>query len=310
MADFAIVPLPDQATKIRFKEPYGSEGLNLKVAGIIPKGIYRGYIPAPQTGYILRLDPDPVAGDHVGVVETLKNYNLTVRGIGAINIDMTGQSVFPVFVVLRVYYEISAGPPLGGMTKAEIRVVRTSVDNSDPGKLHDDDVKICKVHGFVGTTPDISVIIPSDREDNGGPLLTGTSAGVLRAARFEWMIPPPPLSVGSFGTGPLGFVPKLALVASIGREASCFSYILGAADWYSIQDVHSFNTDYSSWLDRYSGSGPPYYPDHPISVYREGHISAYADVAAFGLSGITFNYTITYWAPGDAYWRVQSVVLG
>ena len=170
MSAFASLTLPDNATKMRFKEPFVSEAQNLKDGGIIPPGVFRGYIPAPLPGFLLNLNLDPIRNDSVAVVETLSAYNLTVRAVAPITLDMTGQVIFPVYVVLRTEYQISPSP-LSGLTTSKVMVVQTAVDNNDPQKLHDDDVKLCKVLGFVGTVPSITTVIPSDRMDNGGPLV-------------------------------------------------------------------------------------------------------------------------------------------
>lgn len=170
MASFATLTLPDQATKMRFKEPFVSEAQNLKDGGIIPPGVFRGFVPSPLPGFLMNFNLDPVRNDSVAVVETLAAYNLTVRAVAPITLDMTGQVIFPVYVVLRTEYQITP-VPLGGLTTSKVMVVQTAVDNGDPQKLHDDDVKLCKVLGFVGTVPSITTVIPGDRMDNGGPLV-------------------------------------------------------------------------------------------------------------------------------------------
>ena len=183
MPSFAAVSLPADSSKIRFQEPFTSEGLNLKVAGIIPPGVFRGFIPQPQAGYILNLLPSP-KNDSVAVIETVQNFNLTVRSVPPITIDMSdgfggqGQLILPVYVVIRTAYQISPSP-LTGLTTSQILVVQTALDNNDPTKLHDGDVKLCKVLGFVGTVPSISVINPTDRQDNGGPLISQAAAAPL-----------------------------------------------------------------------------------------------------------------------------------
>ena len=173
MSSFAAFTLPLDSTKVRFKEPFVSEALNLKDAGIVPPGIYRGYTPSPQPNYVLNLNVDAVSGDSVAVVETTQHYNLTARSNLQIVLDMTGQVVFPIFVVLRTEYGITP-TPLAGFTSSKVMVVQTTIDNGDPQKLHTGDVKLCKVLGFIGTVPNISQAIPTERQDNGGGLVTQT----------------------------------------------------------------------------------------------------------------------------------------
>lgn len=171
MTAFASFTLPPDATKLRFKEPFVSEAANLKDAGIIPPGIFRGFTPSPQPNFLLNFNVDVNSNDSVAAVETVQNYNLTVRTLSQIVLDLTGQVIFPVFVVLRTTYGITP-TPLAGFTTSQILVVKPTLNNADPQSLNTGDIKLCKVLGFIGTVPNISVIVPSERQDNGGPLLT------------------------------------------------------------------------------------------------------------------------------------------
>lgn len=311
MAQYPIIQLPADSTKIRFKEPYASEGLNLKLAGIIPCGIFRGFNPSALPNYLLYINTDGVSNDSVAVIETspafsTARFNLTVRTTQQIVLDFMGHNFVesgPLYVVIRAQYAISPSP-LVGMTDAKVLAVRTALNNADPKSLHDGDIKICKVIDCSGpgNTPVISMLIPSDRQDNGGPLPTAWE-GAFRASRFEWWIPSPPPLSGSFGTGPLSFPPKLALATAIGRETACFSYILGVGDWYMLSNIHNVDTDYSSWVDKHYGGNS----EHPIYLYREAFVELYADLSSFGQSGVTFDYQIV---GGGTSWRVNLVILG
>ncbi len=169
MPAFPSVTLPTDSSKLRFKEPFISEAQNRKDAGVVPPGIYRGYTPVGKTGQLLDIEVDPASGDSVAVVETLQNYNLTVRTPTKHTLDFNGHATFPVFVVIRTRYQINPIPgPLTGITESEILVVDTAVDNLDPGKLHDDDVKIARVLGIVADVPNFETVIPDDRDDTGG----------------------------------------------------------------------------------------------------------------------------------------------
>jgi hypothetical protein len=179
MSIFPVFQLPLESTKLRFKEPFGTEGLNLKMAGIIPTGIYRGFIPNPAAGKQLFINTDGSTNDSVAVIETppalsTARFNLTVRSTQQIVLDFTGHDFSasgPLFVVIRAQYAISPSP-LTGLTDAKVLAVKTALNNADPQSLHDGDIKICKVLGIVADMPNISTVIPSDRQDNGGPLAT------------------------------------------------------------------------------------------------------------------------------------------
>ena len=175
MPSFASLGLPNDATKLRFKEPFVSEAMNLKDAGIVPPGIFRGFTSSPQPGFLLNFNVDVSNLDSVAVVETTQHYNMTVRANSTLSVDMTGQVIFPVFAVLRTTYGITP-TPLAGFTFSNILIVKPTLNNADPQSLNTGDVKLCKVLGFIGTVPNISSAVPTERQDNGGPLLTQASA--------------------------------------------------------------------------------------------------------------------------------------
>lgn len=207
MTAFASVDLPASATKARFKEPFVSEALNLKAAGIVPPGVYRGFTPTGLAGSIVDFDVDSASGDSVAVVETPQNFNMTVRSPGKVSVDMTGHTVFPVFIVLRTDYQISPSP-LTGLTTSKLVVVDTPIDNLDPTKLHDGDVKLCRVTSFIATVPQLSLGVPADRQDNGGPLITATTGGGVPKAAFTQDIASGNLIIPTFApvTTPTGLI--------------------------------------------------------------------------------------------------------
>ena len=187
MTAFATLALPNEATKLRFKEPFVSEAVNLKDAGVIPPGVYRGFTANPQAAFILKFDVSPTSNDSVAVVETTQNYNMTVRSNAQLTVDMTGQVTFPVYAVLRTSYGITPSP-LTGFTFSNILIVKTVLDNGDPESLHTGDVKLCRIINFVGTTPNISIASPADREDLNGPLASQNqlvSAGTTQAITIK-----------------------------------------------------------------------------------------------------------------------------
>lgn len=185
MPAFPSAVLPTDSPKIRFKEPFVSEGLNRKANGVIPVGVYRGYEISAFPNGLLQISPDPAKGDSVAVVETLQNFNLTVRTVSSFILDFTGHVTFPVFVVLRVRYQISPSP-LTGFTQADILVVNPAINNANPLNLHDDDVKLCEVTalGFMNT-PVFNTTIPGSRNQTGGLVTASTSifGGAKQATR-------------------------------------------------------------------------------------------------------------------------------
>jgi hypothetical protein len=235
MTAFATFQLPDGATKLRFKEPYVSEAANLKDAGVTPPGVYRGYTPSPQPGFLLNFNVDATSLDSVAVVETPQHYNMTVRSDVQISIDMTGQVVFPVLAVLRTEYGITPSP-LAGFTFSRVLVVSPTVNNANPQNLHTGDVKLCRIVGFIGTIPNTSTAPVTDRQDNGGPLVTsnqlsssGTQytevedvvSGVFVTGAGYPAFSPIPSPVGAFvqgGTGPSDVVVHVTAQSDAGSS--------------------------------------------------------------------------------------------
>jgi hypothetical protein len=75
-ADYALVAT---AVKMKYKEPWTSEGLNRKLAVLLPHGIYRGLRLVTGGDGEVAIASDPVAGDHVAAVLQEHGQQLTVR---------------------------------------------------------------------------------------------------------------------------------------------------------------------------------------------------------------------------------------
>ena len=70
MPPITLNAISNATVKVRWKEPYASEGLNRKVAVVIPAGVYRGLklgVSASALSVDLQVD---AAGDHVAVQES------------------------------------------------------------------------------------------------------------------------------------------------------------------------------------------------------------------------------------------------
>lgn len=170
MTAFASLQLPNNATKVRFQEPFVSESLNLKTSKIIPPGIYDGMAVTVFSDTILSRVLSVAAG--TAVVQTMQDFNLTVRTISSTGIDVTGHIDFPALLVLRSNYQISSS--IAGLTNTTIRLVREALNDADPQNLNTGDVKLARVTGFP-LTGNISSLVPSNRQETGGPLATRNS---------------------------------------------------------------------------------------------------------------------------------------
>ena len=169
-----------------------SEGNNLKSSGIVPYGIYQGFTPnVGADPNVLILNTDGTRNDSVAVCETylappdVANYNLTIRSTDQLQLDFTGHTVFPCWVVLRPAYSIVAHP-FSGTTSAQFVTINdittTPYDDSNPLAIHHGDIKICRITALPlkTTTPSQTVftIIPTDRDGTGGPLVTPSSLSI------------------------------------------------------------------------------------------------------------------------------------
>lgn len=293
MATFPIFQLPLGANKIRFKEPFVSEGLNAKVSGIVPKGIYNGYTPVAIGANKLRLALDPVRGDSVGVVDTLQHFNLTVRHTSAIDLDFTAHVVFPVFVVIRTQYQITASP-FSGLTDSKIMTVA-------PASVLPDDVKLCKVTGILAGAVIFS-IVPPDRDDNGGTLVTQTQLNESNVSKSIHIgaVAPAVLPAGGFVV-----VPGMSTVPQAGRYIVFFTATIDGATVVTTRQFAIFVNGVVApdSVRRYEGSADLVHEDRRYnfccvtSVVLDGVTTVDGRVSPGGAGlivlerGLTFVYT-------------------
>lgn len=95
--------------KMRYKEPYVSEGLNRKLIAAVPRGIIRGgRLITAGAGLGVRIDADQDNGDSVYTyVDSVNELSLTFRQAGNITLDLTPFASSTVFIALHVDYSIS-----------------------------------------------------------------------------------------------------------------------------------------------------------------------------------------------------------
>src|SRR3990172_2867817 len=71
MAIFNELALGNTVVKLRWEEPFASSGLDRKDLAVIPRGVYRGFIPQPGAGaFALDFVVDAVYGDSLAAYET------------------------------------------------------------------------------------------------------------------------------------------------------------------------------------------------------------------------------------------------
>lgn len=96
-ADISQMPL---LADIQYLEPMGSESLNRKFFGVVPRGIYRGYRYSLVGGMVLRIGEAQVG---TAIVER-ENACITVQNVKPI--DLTVQAGFVGYLVLEAIYAV------------------------------------------------------------------------------------------------------------------------------------------------------------------------------------------------------------
>lgn len=118
----SMVPFADAEIKMRWREPYVTEGLNKKLAGVVPRGIYRGFrLGENGAPMLLEVLADTVKGDHVAVYETdtavAERYSLRVELVGGdFTLDLTAWPSQLVYIAIYAEYSTL------GTTSASLRV--------------------------------------------------------------------------------------------------------------------------------------------------------------------------------------------
>lgn len=96
--------------KMRWKEPYVTEGLNKKLAGITPAGIYRGLsLGINGAALSISIIPDSVVGDHLAVYETSDGYSLTYRDISSGTMTVNLSALINQTVVITILADYTIG---------------------------------------------------------------------------------------------------------------------------------------------------------------------------------------------------------
>lgn len=88
MAEDLLTP-SNTLVKVRWQEPYASEGLNKKLNGVVPHGVIRGGrlgTSALDSTVVVEADPD--TGDSIYSVVDANGHQLTFRQVGNVSLDL------------------------------------------------------------------------------------------------------------------------------------------------------------------------------------------------------------------------------
>lgn len=115
--------------RMKWREPYVTEGLNARSVGTMPPGVYRGYILAPSAGVLqVTLKADALRNDHVAAVELANGFTITTRQTpGDLGVDLSALS--GKTVVLAIYGTYTPGVD----TTASIRAYELSPTDNFTG---------------------------------------------------------------------------------------------------------------------------------------------------------------------------------
>jgi hypothetical protein len=106
-----LVPdLGNTNVKLRFKERYVSEGLNMRQFGLAPRGIVRGFNIVPAVGnWVVDVDVDSDTLDSVAVIELSTGVQVKARLEAPISgVDLKAMAGLRAVLVLRVDYATGA----------------------------------------------------------------------------------------------------------------------------------------------------------------------------------------------------------
>lgn len=99
-------------TRLRFREPYVSEGLNAKMAVTVPRGTYRGFkLGTSGTNRFVTVIADTDHSDHVAVYETSGGYSLTIKKDGGdfdIDLSDAGFNSKTVIIAIHATYAVNS----------------------------------------------------------------------------------------------------------------------------------------------------------------------------------------------------------
>jgi hypothetical protein len=172
MSAFPQISLLDSLFFIRKNESLFSQADNTKLLPL-QVGIYKGFVPSAIGSNKLRIS---IGSDDINlaVIKTDTGYSLTFKSVDQYDLDFTGHTVFPVYVVLEGSFDL-VNPTSG-------RILTVSA-------VQPHHVKICKVTGISGGNVTFTVVEGVDRDVGllpavGVPLAVNDTANVGSSIRY------------------------------------------------------------------------------------------------------------------------------
>jgi hypothetical protein len=226
------------STKMRWREPYVTEGLNKKMAAVVPPGVYRGYrLGTHANPLTVNLARDSEYNDHIAVVQLKSGVDLTslfVRESGSdltLNFDAPplGPGIYNGQTVIIALYSTYA---VGAPTVTEIRVYTLAEYLALAADVRESLVVLGTVSVPVPVVPIPAADITHDRrrepweETAPGEVFWSP---IIKNSSFEWGVNTENVASTGIAESKEGLIPYWELTI----QAMSGSVTLGSSDAYS-----------------------------------------------------------------------------
>lgn len=107
-----LTTFTDSEIRMRYREPYVTEGLNQKMSINTAPGVYRGFLLEPNgSNNVVTIGADNDKGDHHAVFQTGTGFSVSITRAGDFNVDLTpmvGGSPTTVALVVSADYQVGS----------------------------------------------------------------------------------------------------------------------------------------------------------------------------------------------------------
>ncbi len=182
MAATTLSTPSNTGAKMRWKEPYVSDGLNKKLNGIIPSGIVRGgLLSTAASAFLVDIAPDAGLGDSIYSSIDADGQQITFRQAGTIQLDLAALAgAGRHYICLYVDYTISVDTAIEWRAYPEVDITGTPVAEAPYLVI----VGLVDVPGG-GPIPAANVL-PLGRRDAWASVSKGLTPGVQVVENGSW----------------------------------------------------------------------------------------------------------------------------
>lgn len=110
----------DAEVRMRFREPYVTEGLNQKMAINTASGVYRGFkLATNASANTVTITADPDSEDNHAVFRTSTNFAVSISKLGSFNVSLASLVVgFPRTLAICLFADYTVGQPTVAYVRA------------------------------------------------------------------------------------------------------------------------------------------------------------------------------------------------